>query len=77
MQKVFLDGYGEKYRIGLQKYRCSQCGELFVERPDCFIGRKQYLREYVDAIQAGDELPKNTGPSRTTAFRWRKETENL
>ena len=72
-KRGFVDEYGTRYEVELQKFKCSQCGEYYIERPDCFEKRKQYLRVVVDAIKTGDQLPKNTGPSKATAFRWRKE----
>lgn len=74
-KRRFTDEYGTRYEIELQKFKCSQCGEYYIERPDCFEKGKQYLKFIVETIREGEQLPKNTGPSRATLSRWRRENK--
>ena len=73
--RVFIDEYGQKYTVYLQRFRCAGCGELFLERPDCFEKHKQYLKELVDTVHAGIRIPAHLKPSRATYYRWIKESK--
>ena len=75
-KRRFTDEFGTRYEIDLQKFKCSQCGEYYVERPDCFERRKQYLKVIVEKVKNGEELPRNTGPGKATLSRWRREGQS-
>lgn len=75
-KRRFTDEYGTRYEIELQKFKCARCGEYYIERPNCFEKGKQYLKFIVETVKEGKQLPKNTGPSKATLSRWRKERKD-
>jgi len=70
--RSFMDEFNVRYTVSLQRFRCAGCQTIYTEWPDCFEKGKRYLHGVIIGVQNGC-AERNTGPSRTTAWRWRKE----
>lgn len=64
------DFRGGSYRIGLQRYRCKNCGKIFVILPSFLIPYKQYDRYTITSIQNG--FVSGCGASYLSIYHWKR-----
>ena len=70
----FKDENGYAYTVLLQRYYCPNCGEDYIERPDCFEEGMLYLKWIIDRVCSGDrefEMELQCDPA--TIYRWKKK----
>ena len=71
--KKFKDESSCRYEVLLQRYYCPCCGERYIERPDCFMKGKQYLKSVIVRIRTGDrDFEREAQCDPATIFRWKR-----
>lgn len=66
---------GDRDYIQIRRLKCSHCGRLHNEIPDCLVPHKHYaakvIEDVIDEAACSDDLPTEDYPCERTMQRWK------
>jgi len=68
---VLIKDDGEKMTLSIRRLRCSICGKIHHELPDCLVPYKRYGQKSIEAVLDEQNQKLSIAADESTICRWR------